>query len=155
MDDEELGVCYEHPTSRNLSARRLAKRVHSAVHSLGVDHWKALCALLFASPTHFLKQVIQRFLSRAQNDGVVWPFARAALYQDGRVCSLYHQVIFINRAPFIFSGYNEQNPVAITLGRPSTSFAGRNQERSKKLGTAGLFARASCASGPGVKRPCQ
>jgi hypothetical protein len=38
--------------------------------------------------------------------------------------------------------------------RHSTSFAGRSQERSK-LGTAGLFARASCASGPGVKRPCQ
>ena len=39
-------------------------------------------------------------------------------------------------------------------GRHSTSFAGRNQERSK-LGTAGLFARASCASGPWVKRPWQ
>jgi hypothetical protein len=39
-------------------------------------------------------------------------------------------------------------------GRHSTLFAGRNQERSK-LGTAGLFARASSASGPGVKRPCQ
>jgi len=125
------------------------------MHTLGVDHWKSLCVLLFSSPKHFLKQVIQRLLSRAQNDGVVWPFARAALYQDGRVCSLYHQVIFINRAPlFIFSEYNEKTPVARTLCHHSTSFAGRNQERSQ-LGTAGLFARASCAFGPGVKRPCQ
>ena len=73
----------------------------------------------------------------SSNDGAVLPFARAALYQDGRVCSLYHQVIFINHAHlFIFSGCNEQTPVASTLGRHSTFFAGRNQERSK-LGTAG------------------
>jgi hypothetical protein len=36
-----------------LSARRLAKRVHSTVQSIGVDHLKALCALLFASPNTF------------------------------------------------------------------------------------------------------
>jgi hypothetical protein len=53
------------------------------VHNIGVDHLKALCALLFSSSKHFLKQVMQRLLSRAQNDGAVLPFARAALYQDG------------------------------------------------------------------------
>ena len=138
-----------------MSARRLARRVHSAVHTLGVHHWKALCALLFSSPKLFLKEVIQRLLSRAQNDSVVWPFARAALYQDGLSRSSYHTVIVINYAPLIiFSEHDERLSLASTPGRHSTSSAGMNQERSK-LGTAGLFARASCASGPGVKRPCQ
>jgi hypothetical protein len=41
-----------------LSARRFAKRVHSTVHNIEVDHWKPLCALLFASPKHFLKQIM-------------------------------------------------------------------------------------------------
>jgi hypothetical protein len=41
-----------------LSARRLAKQVHSTVHNIEVDHWKALCALLLASPKNLLKQVM-------------------------------------------------------------------------------------------------
>jgi len=52
------------------------------------------------------------------------------------------------------AGVAEARKPSCYPGRHSTSFAGRNQERSK-LGTAGLFARASCAFGPWVKRPWQ
>ena len=125
------------------------------MHNIGVYHWKALCALLFASPKHFLKQVRQRLLSRAQNDGAVLPFARAALYQDGLLAAApSYQFSAARLALNALAGSDATRRPSCYPGRHSTSFAGRNQERSK-LGTAGLFARASCASGPGVKRPCQ
>ena len=50
------------------------------VRPLGVDRWKALCALLFVRPKHFLKLVVHRLDSQAQSYSVVRPFARAALY---------------------------------------------------------------------------
>ena len=94
-------------------------------------------------------------LSRAQNDGAVLPFARAALYQDGLLAATPSYKFSAARlALYALAGVVAARRPSCYPGRHSTSFAGRNQERSK-LGTAGLFACASCASGPGVKRQCQ
>jgi hypothetical protein len=94
-------------------------------------------------------------LSRAQNDGAVLPFARAALSQDGLlVASPSYKFSSARLALNDLAGADAARRPSCYPGRHSTSFAGRNQERIK-LGTAGIFARASCASGPGVKRPCQ
>jgi hypothetical protein len=53
------------------------------VYTLGIYHRKALCALLFVSPKHFLNLVVHRLDYQAKGDGVVRPFARAALNRDG------------------------------------------------------------------------
>jgi hypothetical protein len=123
------------------------------------QHWsRSLESPLLAAvsgPKHFLKKVIERLLSRAQNDGAVLPFARAALYQDGLLAALPSYKFSAARlALHALAGTNAARKPSFYPGRHSTSFAGRNQERSK-LCTAGLFARASCASGPWVKRPWQ
>ena len=83
------------------------------------------------------------------------PFARAALYQDGLLAASPSYKFSSARLDLnALAGADAARRPSCYPGRHSTSFAGRNQERSK-LGTAGLFACASCASGPGVKRPCQ
>ena len=102
-------------------------RAKSTVRALGIDHWKALCALLFVRPKIFLKLVVHRLDSQAQSDSAVRPFAREALYLDGLSRSSYHRVIVIIRSPLIiFSGHNEQLSLASTLGRHTTPSAGGN-----------------------------
>ena len=125
------------------------------MHNIGVDHWKALCALLFASPKHFLNK---------SGSGCFLELKMMVSCGPSRG-RLYIKMVFLRGCPpYDFSAARlALNALAgvIPARRPSlypvrhsTSFAGRSQERSK-LGTAGLFARASCASGPGVKRSCQ
>jgi hypothetical protein len=65
---------------RLVAGSALAMRANSGVHNLGVDHWKAICALLFVRPKHFLKLIVHRLDSQAQSDSVVRPFARESLY---------------------------------------------------------------------------
>jgi hypothetical protein len=123
------------------------------------QHWsRSLESPLRASvcrPNTLFETSHERLLSRAQNDGAVLPFARAALYQEGLLAALpSYEFSAARLALNALAGANAARKSSCYPGRHSTSFAGRNQERSK-LCTAGIFARASCASGPWVKRPWQ
>jgi hypothetical protein len=67
------------------------------VHTLGIYHWKALCTLLFVSSKHVLNLVVHRLDSQAKGDGVVRPFARAALYRNDLLAVTAHQGLFLNQ----------------------------------------------------------
>jgi hypothetical protein len=105
------------------------------VHTLGIYHWKALCAMLFVSPKKNLNLVVQRLDSQAKGD---------------------HKGLFLNQLELnILAGGVTARVTACSLSRRCSSPAGGNLKRSE-LGREGFnFARASCASGPWVKRPCQ
>jgi hypothetical protein len=108
------------------------RRVNSAVQTLGIFHQKALCALLFVSPKHFLNLVVQRLDSQAKGDGVVRPFARAALYRDDLLAVTARQGLFLNHLELnILAGGVTVRVPACSLSRRCSSPAGGNIKRSE------------------------
>ena len=102
------------------------------MHTLGVYHWKDLCALLFVSSNHFLKLVVHRLDSQAKGDGVVRPFARAALYRDDLLAVTAHQGLFLNQLELnILDGGVTAKVPACSLNRRCSSPAGGNLKRSE------------------------
>jgi hypothetical protein len=102
------------------------------VHTLGVNHWKSLCALLFVSPKLHLNLVVHRLDSQAQGDSVDRPFARTALYQDDILAVTAHQGLFLNRLELnILAGAVTARVLACRLSRRCSSPAGGNLKRSE------------------------
>ena len=102
------------------------------MHTLGIYHWKAFCALLFVSSKHFLNLVVHRLDSQAKGDGVVRPFARAALYRDDLLAVTAHQGLFLNQLELnILAGGVTARVPACSLSRRCSSPAGGNLKRSE------------------------
>jgi hypothetical protein len=102
------------------------------VRTLGIYHWKALCALLFVSSKHFLNLVVHRLDSKPKGDGVVRPFARAALYRDDLLAVTTHQGLFLNQLELnILTGGVTARVPACSLSRRCSSPAGGNPKRSE------------------------
>jgi hypothetical protein len=102
------------------------------LHTLGIYHWKALCALLFVSSKHFLNLVVHRLDSKAKGDGVVRPFARAALYRDDLLAVTARQGLFLNQLELnILAGGVTARVPACSLSRRCSSPAGGNLKRSE------------------------
>jgi hypothetical protein len=102
------------------------------VYTLGIYHWKALCANLFVSPKHFLNLVEHRLDSQAKGDGVVRPFARAALYRDDLLAVTVHEGLFLNHLKLnILAGGVTAWVPACSLSRRCSSPAGGNLKRSE------------------------
>jgi hypothetical protein len=66
------------------------------VQTLGIYHWKALCALLFVGSKKNLNLVVHLLYSQAKGEGVVRPFATAALYRGDLLAVMAHQGFFSN-----------------------------------------------------------
>jgi hypothetical protein len=84
------------------------------------------------------------------------PFARAALYQDGLLAATpSYEFSAARLALNALAGVVAARRPSCYPGRHSTSFAGRNQERSELGRGLQQRTRSGCASGPWVKRPWQ
>jgi hypothetical protein len=105
------------------------------MYTLDIYHWKVLWALLFVSPKHFLHLVEHRLDSQAKGDGVVRPFARAALYRDGLFAVTAHQGLFLNQLELnILAGGVTARVPAYSLSRRCSSPAGGNRKQ-RELGS--------------------
>ena len=93
---------------------------------------ESLCALLFVSSRHFLNLVVHRLDSQAKGDGVVRPFARAALYRDDLLAVTAQQGLFLNQLELnILAGGVTARVPACSLSRRCSYNAGGNLKRSE------------------------
>ena len=101
--------------------------------------------MLFVSPKHFLNLVVHRLDSQAKGDGVVRPFARAALYRDDLIAVTAHQGLFLNQLELnILAGGVIARAPACSLSRRCSSFAGGNLKRSEQGRGLQLRTRELC-----------
>ena len=137
----------------NMRRPSVGAALSEAGSQYSVQHWsRSLESPLRAAvckPKTLFETIHVAVAFSSSKDGAVLPFARAALYQDGLLAALPSYKFSATRLALnALAGANAARKPSCYPGRHSTSFAGRNQERSK-LGTAGYSNARAVPLAPG------